>query len=79
MLPSSINLASNSNQPRLLPSSSQLSPEISRSKFNMATHNIVVLGGDHCGPEVSVNGPLQSVHPDVSRTAASCLNFRVKS
>jgi hypothetical protein len=20
----------------------------------MATHNIVVLGGDHCGPEVSV-------------------------
>lgn len=35
----------------------------------MATHNIVVLGGDHCGPEVSVNGPLQSVHPDVSRPA----------
>lgn len=45
----------------------------------MATHNIVVLGGDHCGPEVSVNGPLQSVHPDVSLPAATCLNFRVKS
>ena len=34
-----------------------LSRSLSRSlslspQFDMATHNIVVFGGDHCGPEV---------------------------
>jgi 3-isopropylmalate dehydrogenase len=36
----------------------------------MSSFNIVVLGGDHCGPEVVVEGVkilkvIESVHPDI--------------
>lgn len=41
----------------------------------MATHNIVVLGGDHCGPEVSVNASLQSIHRGVFGLATKLLKL----